>query len=176
MSLNRRTFLSALPLAAAGCATADSPLSALPRHNDASCVFCRIISGEAESTIVYRDDAVVAFADRAPLERGHLLIAPLTHVRTIYDLPSPLAGRLFAAAAKVARSVREVFNPDGLSVFQNNEAAAGQAVPHVHIHLIPRTEGRPIFETVVGRSRPTRSELDSTFEPLTRILPERVRF
>ena len=165
MRLNRRGFLASLPAMTLGC-TASSKHESVPAVRSVDgCPFCRIVAG-SEATVVYRDNRVLAFADLYPLERGHLLVTTLTHVETLYDLEAPLAGALFSAASDLARAMREVFAPDGLSVLQNNQKAAGQVVPHVHIHLIPRWSGRDLFETVATRMRPEREELDATFRPL----------
>ena len=105
------------------------------------CVFCRIAAGELPASMVYRDPRVMAFMDIAPAARGHLLVVPVRHVPTLWDLGEAEAGELFAVAARIARWMRRSLQPVGLNVLQSNGAAAGQVVFHFHIHLIPRYGG-----------------------------------
>lgn len=102
-----------------------------------SCIFCRIIAGEIPAELVYEDDTVVAFRDIQPQAPVHLLIVPREHVDAIADLTdaqTELAGRAMVAVGKVARAVEGL--EEGFRVIVNNGAAAGQTVPHLHLHLL----------------------------------------
>ena len=105
------------------------------------CVFCRIVAKEIPATVVYEDDATLAFMDIGQVNPGHVLVAAKTHAENIYALEDSTAAALFAAAAKVARAVRDAFMPAGLTVYQANGKAAGQTVFHFHLHLVPRHDG-----------------------------------
>ena len=105
------------------------------------CVFCRIVAKEIPATVVYEDGASLAFMDIGQVNPGHVLVAAKTHAENIYALDDSTAAALFAAAAKVARAVRDAFTPAGLTVYQANGKAAGQTVFHFHLHLVPRHEG-----------------------------------
>jgi len=72
---------------------------------------------------------------------GHVLVIPKKHVTFLYELDPLLAGELFRCVAVVARAIQERFHPDGLTVWQSNGSAAGQEIPHVHVHLLPRKTG-----------------------------------
>jgi histidine triad (HIT) family protein len=102
------------------------------------CVFCRIVAGQIPATRVYEDEATVAFMDIGQVNPGHVLVALKAHAENLYALDDVQAGALLCAAARVARAVRDAFEPDGLSVYQANGKAAGQTVFHFHIHLVPR--------------------------------------
>jgi histidine triad (HIT) family protein len=104
------------------------------------CVFCGIAAGKIPSKKVYEDSASVAFLDINPRNPGHTLVIPKAHFDTIMDMPEKEAGLLFAGVKRVAAAVKEAAKADGLSVIQSNGKAAGQVVPHVHFHLIPRFE------------------------------------
>lgn len=104
------------------------------------CPFCRIVAGDLPAEIVYEDDHVLAFLDAQPLARGHTLIIPKTHVERLADLPAPLAGPLFAAVVEVSNTQREQLGAPGFTVGINDGPIAGQAVPHLHIHVVPRWE------------------------------------
>jgi len=106
-----------------------------------NCVFCRIVAKEIPATLVYEDEHTLAFMDIGQVNPGHVLVAVKHHAENIYALEDAQAAAVFRAAAKVARAIRGAFEPQGLSVYQANGAAAGQTVLHLHIHLVPRYEG-----------------------------------
>jgi histidine triad (HIT) family protein len=109
--------------------------------HDPECVFCKIITGDIPAGVVYSDDSLIAFLDIAPLAEGHLLIVPREHYGQWVELPLDLAGELGAAIPSLGRALLEVSGAEGLNVLTNQGAVAGQVVPHVHIHLVPRREG-----------------------------------
>jgi histidine triad (HIT) family protein len=150
--------------AAAGALAADAPVADPPPRSN--CIFCRIAAGDAPATVVHRDARCVAFATIEPLEPGHLLLAPRGHVRDIYDLSPDLGAHLFGVATGLARAMREVFKPDGLTLRQNTGDAGGQTVFHFHIHLVPRFAGRELWRLVTPPVRRAPAELDAVFAPL----------
>jgi histidine triad (HIT) family protein len=105
------------------------------------CIFCKIAAGEVPASVVYRDDDIVAFMAVPQASRGHVLIIPRSHYETCFDLDPRLVAPLFETTVRVARAVNRTFAPDGLNLRQNNGRAAGQAVFHVHVHVLPRTVG-----------------------------------
>ena len=108
------------------------------------CIFCSIVAGDIPATTVYEDEHVFAFMDIAPANPGHTLIIPKQHYRNIYDMPAEVGGKIMQAAVLLANAIRTALNPDGLNLFQSNEAAAFQTVFHFHLHLIPRWESDPL--------------------------------
>ena len=105
------------------------------------CVFCRIVAKEIPATVVHEDEHTLAFMDIGQVNPGHVLVALKKHAENIFALEDAQAAAVFRASAKVARAIRAAFEPQGLSVYQANGAAAGQTVLHLHIHLVPRYEG-----------------------------------
>jgi histidine triad (HIT) family protein len=105
------------------------------------CVFCRIVAREIPATVVHEDEHTLAFMDIGQVNPGHVLVALKKHAENIFALEDAQAAAVFRASAKVARAIRAAFEPQGLSVYQANGAAAGQTVFHLHIHLVPRYEG-----------------------------------
>ena len=105
------------------------------------CIFCKIVAGEAPASIVAQDEQVVAFMAVPQAGRGHVLVVPRRHYATCFELDDALAGPLFGTALRIARAVDRLHRPDGLSLVQNNRPAAGQSVFHVHLHVLPRTQG-----------------------------------
>ena len=104
------------------------------------CIFCAIVDGKIPSAKVYENEHVFAFMDIAPANPGHLVVIPKQHYRNIYDIPAEVAGKIMEAVLPLAAAIREVLNPDGLNLIQNNEPAGFQTVFHFHLHLIPRWE------------------------------------
>ena len=98
---------------------------------DKDCIFCKIVKGEAPSYKVYEDADFMAFLDIRPLAKGHALVIPKKHVRWVQDV-EPF-GTYWRVAGKVAKAVDKTFDSDYV-----NFITLGQAVPHAHIHVIPR--------------------------------------
>ena len=102
------------------------------------CIFCRIAAGEISSDTVYEDDDFRVILDLNPGSRGHMLIIPKEHYQDIYELSDECGMKLMAVAKKMAVAAKKALKADGINLVQNNEEAAGQSVPHFHMHVIPR--------------------------------------
>lgn len=105
------------------------------------CLFCRIVAGGARAEIVYRDADALAFLDIHPASRGHTLVIPTRHAETLGELPDDGVGPLFRGVKRVMALLETSLEPAGLTVGWNHRWAAGQRVPHLHVHLIPRYAG-----------------------------------
>jgi histidine triad (HIT) family protein len=105
------------------------------------CVFCKLIARQIPASIVYEDDATLAFMDLGQVNPGHVLVASKAHAANVYELDDTQAAAVFRTAARVARAVRAAFDPPGLSIYQANGKPAGQTVLHFHLHVLPRHEG-----------------------------------
>jgi histidine triad (HIT) family protein len=105
----------------------------------ADCLFCSIISGTTPAQIVLETADVVGFLDIRPVFKGHTLIVPREHVPTLVELPDELMVPFFGAARSVADAVRTAFDAQGSFVAVNN--VVSQSVPHLHVHVVPRTKG-----------------------------------
>jgi histidine triad (HIT) family protein len=103
------------------------------------CLFCRIVAGDTDAAVVWRDDDFVAFLDIRPLFKGHTLLVPREHVVTLPDLPSALRDPFLAAAQRLATAMVEALGAQGSFVAMNN--VVSQSVPHLHCHVVPRTKG-----------------------------------
>ncbi len=106
-----------------------------------NCLFCKIISGEIPSYRIYEDDAVYAFLDIYPASEGHTLVAPKKHFSNFTDMKAEDVALLFEASRKVTAAVEKAFSAEGSNIGINNGEVAGQEVPHVHVHVIPRKKG-----------------------------------
>jgi histidine triad (HIT) family protein len=104
---------------------------------DSDCLFCRIVSGEIDTEIIFESDEVIAFRDINPQAPTHALVIPKRHISTINDLTesnSEIVGRLYLAAREIAR--QDGIDVAGYRAVMNCNAAAGQTVFHLHLHLL----------------------------------------
>jgi len=114
---------------------------ALDRARDPDCLFCRIVASDIPSTRLYEDDLAIAIRDIEPRAPTHILLIPRLHIRSALHLAEsdgPLLGRLFAAAADIARDAG--IADAGYRLVSNVGTWGGQSVDHLHIHLMG---GRP---------------------------------
>jgi histidine triad (HIT) family protein len=107
----------------------------------AECVFCVVVQDLTQAHVVAENDVSVAVLDTKPAAPGHTLVLPRAHIENIWDLDVDTAGALMETVCSVAKLLRQRLQPDGLTLRQNNGAASGQRIPHLHIHLVPRWQG-----------------------------------
>jgi histidine triad (HIT) family protein len=105
----------------------------------ADCLFCAIVAGSVPAHVVLDDEIAVAFLDARPVFKGHVLVAPRAHYVTLPDLPADLIGPLFTRVRRVSAAVPEALGAQGTFVAENN--VVSQSVPHLHVHVVPRTKG-----------------------------------
>jgi len=105
----------------------------------ADCVFCSIVTGETPADTVLEDDDFVAFLDTRPLFKGHTLLVPREHVETLPDLPAGLRDPFLERAQRLATAMKDALGAQGSFVAVNNTVS--QSVPHLHLHVVPRTRG-----------------------------------
>jgi histidine triad (HIT) family protein len=103
------------------------------------CAFCRIVAGDLEADRVLEDDDFVGFLDTRPVFKGHVLLVPRDHVETLPDLPADLRDPFLGHAQRLAVAVKEALGAQGSFVAMNNTVS--QSVPHLHLHVVPRTKG-----------------------------------
>jgi len=112
----------------------------LPQGN--GCVFCERIAGARDDwAVIAEDEETVAFVNPAQFEVGQALVIPRRHAPTLLDLSDGEATALMASTRRVARALVDAYDPDGLTLYQNNGVASLQAVPHTHMHVVPRRHG-----------------------------------
>lgn len=124
------------------------------------CIFCKIANGEIPSKTLYEDERFRVILDLGPAARGHALVIPREHASDLYELPEETASQVLVLAKKIAVRMADKLHCDGLNLIQNNGEAAGQTVPHFHLHMIPRylKDGQKIG-WVPGK--PTQEELEA---------------
>jgi histidine triad (HIT) family protein len=135
------------------------------------CVFCKLVAGRIPATRVFEDGETLAFMDIGQVNPGHVLVALKRHAANLFELSEDEAAAVARTAARVARAIREAFQPEGLSVYQANGRAAGQTVFHYHMHVLPRHPGdgmeltwpvkNPSRETLAGYADRIRARLSA---------------
>ena len=107
-------------------------------------IFAKILRGEIPSHTIYDNDDVIAIMDVMPQADGHALVIPKAPSRNLLDADPASLGPLMAATQRIARAAKTAFDADGVTIQQFNEAAGGQSVFHLHVHVIPRHDGVPL--------------------------------
>lgn len=114
-------------------------MTSTPGAPDPTCLFCRIVAGDEPAHEVYADADTVAFLDTRPLFPGHVLVVPRQHHVTLADLPAELIPALFGRAQRISAALPAALGAEGSFVAINNTVS--QSVPHLHVHVVPRTKG-----------------------------------
>ena len=122
-------------------------------------VFARILRGELPCAKIAEDEHTLSFMDIMPSTKGHCLVIPKEAAATLFDLSPGAACRLMLAAQRVAKAVRKAVACPGVMLVQLNGSAAGQSVPHIHIHVVPRVHGLDL--TLHGRAQAPLPELEA---------------
>ena len=109
----------------------------MPAGDD--CAFCAIVAGSAPAHLVLDEPDVLAFLDIRPVFKGHVLVIPRDHIVTLPELPVELLTTVMVTVQRCATAVVDVLGAQGSWIAENN--VVSQAVPHVHVHVVPRTKG-----------------------------------
>ena len=102
-------------------------------------VVCQIVNGDLEAAVVSRTEHLIAFLDHRPVFKGHVLVSPIRHVDTLLELPADLVAPVFTMAQRVAAALGAALGAQGTFVAMNN--VVSQSIPHLHVHVVPRTKG-----------------------------------
>lgn len=105
---------------------------------DGSCIFCKIVAGQLPCFRLFEDATTIAFVDINPVNPGHALAVAKGHWPTVDVIPADVLGDVARTAQRVAKAAMAALNPTGVNLLQANGAGAGQSVPHLHIHILPR--------------------------------------
>ncbi len=106
-----------------------------------SCLFCKIIAGEIPCHKIFENDDILAFLDISPVSSGHALVVPKKHFANFEEIDEASLSNLIRAVKKIGFAIKSGLGCSGYNVSINNDPVAGQVIPHLHFHLIPRIEG-----------------------------------
>jgi len=121
---------------------------------DTQNIFARILRGELPCERLCEDARTLAFMDIMPQSEGHSLVICREPAATIFELSAEGAAACMVTTQRVAAAVRQAFDAPGIMIAQINGAAAGQTVPHVHFHIIPRRPGQALFQHAAIKADP----------------------
>ena len=125
-----------------------------------NCVFCALVAGEREASVVYEDERLLGFMDLHPVNPGHVLLVPKEHATAMADVDEDTGVHVFRIAMRMQQAIRRSdVRCEGINLFVADGEAAFQDVFHFHLHVIPRFEGDP-FKIEANWKEAPRSELD----------------
>ncbi|WP_422002853.1 HIT family protein [Reyranella sp.] len=136
---------------------------------DADCIFCKIVAGQIPCFKLLEDERTIAFMDINPVNPGHALAVAKGHWPTVDVIPTEVLGAVAATAQRVAKAVITALEPGGVNLLQANGPGAGQSVPHLHIHVMPRRPGDAValnWDYVPG----DRAEIEAVYRRLKAVL------
>lgn len=107
-----------------------------------NCIFCKIAAGEIPAVKIYEDELVLAFLDIGPINFGHTLVIPKEHHESSSTIPEATAGRMFHIGSRIGIALRRELDYDAFNLHLADGTAAGQVVPHAHLHVVPRGRRR----------------------------------
>ena len=142
---------------------------------DPHCIFCKIVAGKAEASIIFQDDLVTVFMDIHPLVQGHSLVVPNAHYSNLTSIETAYAQRMFVIGQRIGEAIQSSdLRCEGINLFLADGSAAGQTVFHSHLHVIPRHSGDGFsMQFPVGYGvQPARSELDKIAAELSHRLKQ----
>lgn len=131
------------------------------------CAFCDVVAGAAAELVLDEED-FLAFLDRRPVFKGHTLLVPRRHIATLPDLPAELRDGFLAAGQRLAQAMVDGLGAQGSFVAVNNTVS--QSVPHLHLHVVPRTKGDGLRGFFWPRTKYADGEAAEYAESLRRVL------
>jgi diadenosine tetraphosphate (Ap4A) HIT family hydrolase len=133
----------------------------LPAEVDGECVFCRIVDGRGDASVVAESGRALAFLDLRPVTPGHVLVVPRAHAAHLAEVDDDDGAAVWALARRVAAGLRAAGFAEGVNLLLADGAVAWQSVWHVHLHVIPRRRGDGL-RLLAAWTRPGRARLDTT--------------
>lgn len=121
---------------------------------DPNNIFAKILRGEIPCYRVYEDDHTLAFLDIMPRSIGHTLVIPKAPARNVLDISPEDFAHVARTAHKIAGAAKRAFNADGITIQQFSEQAGGQAVFHLHMHVMPRMLGVALVPPMTNKESP----------------------
>jgi histidine triad (HIT) family protein len=138
----------------------------------AECLFCKIAKKDVPAAVVYEDEWAMGFLDIHPLAQGHTVVIPKIHAENILELDDNAIGPLFKAVKQITAALKLAFQPQGFTIGINHGKVSGQAIDHLHIHLIPRwgNDGGKSLHAIV--SNPPRESLPEIKEKILKVFQD----
>lgn len=131
---------------------------------DPNCIFCKIVSGQIPARIIQQNEKAMAFLDAFPLAAGHTLVIPKSHYQKVQDMASADVQAVFQLMHEMTGKVESAAGTPASTIAVHNGREAGQEVPHVHVHIVPRKPGDgagPIHSMFKNRPKLSAQEMDA---------------
>lgn len=135
------------------------------------CIFCKVVAGQIPAKVIRQNDRAVAFLDAFPLAPGHTLVVPKLHYTKIQDMETEDAVAVFALVHELTKAVESAAGSSASTIAIHNGSEAGQEVPHVHVHIIPRKKGDgagPVHSMFKSRPKLSSEEMDAVLGKIMR--------
>ena len=137
------------------------------------CIFCKIALKKIPTNIIIENDKAMAFLDAYPLSKGHTLVIPKAHYSKIQELDENSSQSLFNILLKITNPVEKALGVNSSTIAIHNGKEAGQEIPHVHIHVIPRYRGDgagPVHSMFKNKPNISRYDMSSIVEEIKKFL------
>lgn len=131
---------------------------------DPDCIFCKIVAGKIPARVIVQNEKAMAFLDAFPLAAGHTLVISKAHYARVQDMPASDSGAMFGLVRELAGAVESAAGATASTIAIHNGREAGQEVPHVHVHIIPRKPGDgagPVHSMFRKRPKLAAQEMDA---------------
>ncbi|HEY7080688.1 MAG TPA: HIT family protein [Nitrososphaeraceae archaeon] len=141
--------------------------------SDMTCIFCRIINSQITALVLHQNDHAVALLDAFPLSVGHTLVIPKIHYPKLQDMDIDSTGSVFSLVRKICAALEKAVNVKSTTIAIHNGREAGQEIPHVHVHIVPRTEldgAGPIHTMFKRRPALNAGQLDLIYRNIKNLL------
>ena len=141
--------------------------------SDLTCIFCKIINGQIPARILNQDDLAVAMLDAFPLADGHTLVVPKIHYSKIQDMDRDTSASVFSLVRKISAALEKAVNVNSTTIAIHNGKEAGQEIPHLHVHIIPRTKddgAGPVHSMFENRPSLNTDQFDLIYRNIKKVL------
>ena len=141
--------------------------------SDLTCIFCKIIKGQIPARILNQDDLAVAMLDAFPLADGHTLVVPKIHYSKIQDMDRDTSASVFSLVRKISAALEKAVNVNSTTIAIHNGKEAGQEIPHLHVHIIPRTKddgAGPVHSMFENRPSLNTDQFDLIYRNIKKVL------
>lgn len=141
--------------------------------SDLTCIFCKIIKGQIPARILNQDGLAVAMLDAFPLADGHTLVVPKIHYSKIQDMDRDTSASVFSLVRKISAALEKAVNVNSTTIAIHNGKEAGQEIPHLHVHIIPRTKddgAGPVHSMFENRPSLNTDQFDLIYRNIRKIL------
>ena len=147
---------------------------AAPGRTDPDCLFCKIVRGQVPCYKVFENDDCVAFLDLFPATRAHTLVVPKGHHATTESMTGAEMARVFACVPAVAAAVKQAVGAPACNLLINDGSEAGQLIPHLHLHIVPRHAGDALIRHPKSGPRLEPEQADPLVRAVADALQQRV--